>query len=51
MSNEKITTTPLALEERRCSNPKCNKLLFKVKGIIGLLEIKCKCGRMNLFKW
>lgn len=42
----KITT----LEEKRCTNKACNKLLLKAK-FVGLLEIKCgKCGRFNLFK-
>lgn len=51
MANEKLNDSTFSMEEKRCVNPKCNRLLFKVKAIIGLLEIKCnKCGRMNLFK-
>jgi phage FluMu protein Com len=52
MANEKVDNSLIEMEERRCSNTRCNKLFFKIKGaIIGLLEVKCsKCKLTTTFK-
>ncbi len=49
MNDVSVKKSSAALEEKRCINPRCKKLLCKAK-IIGIIEIKCKCGVMNLFK-
>ena len=33
------------LSEKKCCS--CNKIIFKGKIIIGIVEIKCKCGVKN----
>lgn len=32
----------------RCEIKSCSKVLMKAKIVIGLVEIKCKCGHMNI---
>ena len=49
MTDVKKNNTSITLDEKRCQNPRCNKLLLKAK-VIGIIEVKCKCGLMNLFK-